>query len=137
MQINRYKTRLPVMTVNHIRTEIDYRKHRQNRFGEKCKFLKIPWCTVIWFRSAEIVFIVNKVEVNSLILQMHDSYITVLISQIHIKMSDILHSVFPFLFHAGIFRQNNPDVKITLVKAFRKCSCYIGKSSCLNKWHRF
>ena len=135
MQINRYKTCLPVMTVDHIRTEVDDRKHREDCFGEECKFLQIPRCAVVWFRSTEVVFIVNEVDLDSIILHMHDSYITVLISQIHIKMGDIFHFVFPFLLHAGVFRQNNSHIKVTLVKAFRKCSCYIGKSSCLYKRH--
>ena len=38
------------------------------------------------------------------ILHLHNAYIAVLKSQIHIKMGHILHFVFPFLFHAGIFR---------------------------------
>ena len=31
-------------------------------------------------------------------------YITVLISKIHVEMCDIVHFIFPFLFHTGIFR---------------------------------
>ena len=51
---------------------------------------------------------------------LHDSYIAVLKSKIHIKMSNILHFIFPFLFHAGIFRQDHADIKIFFVKAFRQ-----------------
>ena len=33
-----------------------------------------------------------------------DSHIAVLVSKIHVEMCDIIHFIFPFLFHTGIFR---------------------------------
>ena len=137
VKINRYKTCLPVMTVNNVRSESDHRKYGKYSLGEKCEFLQIPWCTVIWFWSAEIIFIINKVELYSVILHMHNSNIAVLVSQIHVKMGNILHFVLPFLFHTGIFRKDHTNIKITFIETFRECSGYIGQTACFNKWYCF
>ena len=104
VQIYGNKSGLPVMTVYNIRSESDNRKNWQYSFGEECKFLQIPCSSIIRFGSAEIVFIVNKIKLNSFVLHVHDSYIAVLISKIHVEMCDIVHFIFPFLFHTGIFR---------------------------------
>ena len=50
-------------------------------------------------------------------------------------MGNIFHFIFPFLPHAGIFRQYYPNVKISLIKALRQRSNYICQSSCFNKRH--
>ena len=133
VKIYRYKSCLPVMAVDNVRTESDHRKHRKHSFGEESKFLQIPGRAVIRLRTAEIVFIVDKVELDSVIFHLHDPDITVLISQIHIEMSDVLHLVFPFLFHAGVFRKNDANIKITLVKAFRQRPRYVCQPSGFNK----
>ena len=118
MQIYRNKTCLPVMAVNHVRAESDDRKHGKNCFWEESKLL-------------------DKIKLDSFVFHMHNANIAVFVSQIHIKMSNVFHFIFPFLFHTGIFRQDNTDIKIALIKTFRKCTSYIGKSSCFNKWYRF
>ena len=104
VQINRNKTCLPVMAVNNVRTEIDYRKYGKYCLGEECKFLQIPRSTVIWLRSTEIILIIYKVELNAIILHLKNTYITVFVSKIHVEVCDIFHFIFPFLLHAGIFR---------------------------------
>ena len=133
MEIYRHETCLPVVAVNDIRTESDHREHRKHRLGEEGKFLQIPGSAVIGLRAAEIVFIVNEVKLDAVILHLHDPHITVLITQIHIEMSNILHFILPFLFHAGIFRKNDADIKVTLVKTFGKCACYVRKSAGFDK----
>ena len=104
VQINRNKTCLPVMAVNNVRAEINYRKYGKHCLGEECKFLQIPRSTVIWLRSTEIILIIYKVELNAIILHLKNTYITVLVSKIHVEVCDIFHFIFPFLLHAGIFR---------------------------------
>ena len=133
MQVYRHETCLPVVAVNDVRAESDHREHGKNRLGEEREFLQIPGSAVIRLRTAEIVFVVDKVELNAVILHLHDSHIAVLVTQIHVEMSNILHFILPFLFHAGIFRKNDADIKVTLVKTFGKCACYVRKSAGFDK----
>ena len=66
-------------------------------------------------------------------LRLKDSDILVLPVEIHVEMTGIAHFVFHLLLHAGIFRNNDPDIKVVFVDAFRKGANYICQPSGLNK----
>ena len=104
MKVNRNKACLPVVAMNNVRSESNYRKYGKHCLGKKCKLLQIPRSAVIWLRAAEVIFIIYKVELNAIILHLKNTYITILIAQIHIEVCDIFHFIFPFLLHTGIFR---------------------------------
>ena len=58
--VNRYKCCLPVITVNHIRMEVNVWEHFENCSWEECKSLGIVIVTVKC-TTLEIVFIVNEI----------------------------------------------------------------------------
>ena len=70
LNIYRDQSCLPVMAVDDIRTEIQRRHCRQCCFTEKCKLLNILENIAIWMKSCEIELIIDKIEMNSLILHL-------------------------------------------------------------------
>ena len=70
MEVNRNKACLPVMAVDNIRTEADHRKYGEHCLGEECEFLQIPRSAVIRLRAAEIIFIIYKVELDTVIFHL-------------------------------------------------------------------
>ena len=138
IKIYRDQPCLPVMAVDQIRPESDHRKDTQHCLGEESKFFDIPFrISLIGRKSVEIMLVVNKIELYALILALQNSYIAVLSCQIHVKVIYIFQHVLPLLVHTVVLRQYNAHVISFLVKILWQGSCYICKSSCLNKWYTF
>ena len=138
LHINRNQTGLPVMTMNHIRLKTDYRKSGKNRFGKICISLYFPDGRItVNLGPAKIVFIINKVIMNTVHFRLQDSHINPFPVEIHVEMIDILHLILHFLLHTGVLRNDNPDIKILLVNAFRQRTHNICQTACLYKRNTF
>lgn len=135
-QIDGHQTRLPVMAVNNIWPKADYRKHGKRSLGEKCKFLQVPGHPAVRPVSAEMLFIVYKIKLDTFIFRFQNSDILLSPVQIHIKARNKLQAVFEFLLHTGIFRNNDSDIKILFRKAFRQRTNHIRQAARFNKRNR-
>ena len=123
--------------MDQVRLEADDRQYGEHRLGKIGKPFEIPdGIAGIAGRTAEIVFIVDEVELNPLVFHLHDADIAVLIAQIHIEMGHVLHLVLPLLLHTGILRKDHANVKIILVKAFWQGSCNIRQATGLDERNR-
>ena len=89
-QIYRDQSGLPVVAVNNVRSEIDHRKNRQCRFGEECKFFQISRHAVVWFVPTEMFFVIDKIELDSFIFQLEDSYVLLSPVQIHVEIGYVV-----------------------------------------------
>ena len=137
LQIYRDQSRLPVVTVNDIRSETDQRQCRQHGFIKESELFNILINLPIRFITTEIKFIVQKIKDHTVVLHLKHSDILLAPRQFQIKMSQILHLIFIFFRNCGIFRNHNPDIKLVFIEIFRQGTHYIGKSSCLNKRYTF
>ena len=68
-QIDRNKTGLPVMAVNHVRTKADQRKRREQRAGKEGKFLEVVEPVAVGAQSAEIALIVDEIKGDAVFYQ--------------------------------------------------------------------
>ena len=132
MKIYRYKTRLPVVTVYNIRTEIKKRQSRKHSSVKVHELFYIPVMLSVRLVTGEIMFIVDKIERNAIINAFKHAHILALTCKVHVEMRFVLHHVFPLLFHAGILRKNYSDIIIPLVKALRQRANNVSKTACLD-----
>ena len=83
------------------------------------------------------MLVINKVELNAFIFTLENTHIAILSCKIHIKVVHIFQHILPLLVHTIVLWQHNAHIVPFLVKIFWQGSCYICKSSCLNKWYTF
>ena len=116
----RDKSCLPIVAVNNIGAEIQERECAKRCFGEKCELLNIIGNISIRLRSVKIIFVINKIECNTFVLQFQNSHILLPPIQIHIKMSLINKLILPFFLHTYILWNHHTHVVFLFVKIFRK-----------------
>ena len=137
LQVYRHKARLPVMAVDQIRLEADHRKGVQCRLLKEAELLQIPEPVPVGAPAREVILVVDEVISNAVYLGLEDPHISVLSEIVHIEVGNILKLTAHFLFHAQIFRQHDPAVKIFSVDIFRQGTHNIRETACFDKRNRF
>ena len=137
MEINGHKSCLPVMAVDHIRSEAYKGQTVERCLLEKAELLYIPEPVSIGSITGEIVFIVNEIIGYALMLGLEHPDISVLSKVLHVEMSDILQLVLKLLLHTLILGYHHAAVKVCLVHVLGKRSGHISKSPRLDERHRF
>ena len=134
-QVHRDQTCLPVMTMHHIRLEPDHRQSGKGRVAEEGKLLQVIEPIPIWLRAGKITFVVNKIEMDPLMLVVHDAHIAALAHKVHIKMAYIVHLVTPLLLNAEILGDHNPHIIVLFIKTLGQRANNVCQSPGLNKRH--
>ena len=106
MEKYRYERSLPVVAVDDVRLEVDYRHDRENCLAEESKALDVELRIGIRSVAAEIIFVVNKVICYSVHFVFHDTDMEVAFSLavVHIEMVDVLEVVSVLLRNESVVR---------------------------------
>ena len=73
-----------------------------------------------FYKSYEVIFTNgDKVEFDTFIFHLENADILLSPVQIHIKISYVMKPIFKFLFHTGVFWNNNSYIEIFFWKTFR------------------
>ncbi len=129
---------LPVMAVDNVGMEANYRQDCQRGLGEVAEFLNVPMDVAVGFRVGEIVLIVDEIVGNAVQLAGHNADIDITkLAEIHIEMVHILEIIAVLFGNACVVGDNDAHVIFILVEGLGQCAHDIGKTASLNKRHTF
>ena len=132
--------RLPVVAVDDVGVEADNRHCCENCLAEEDKALDVPTGGIaVRLVALEIIFIVDKVEVHTLIDIFHDTNVDIfhMLAIIHVEMADIAELTAVFPRNAGVVGENHTDIIVVVIQTFRKCAHNVCKTSGLDKGDAF
>ena len=136
LEIYGYQSCLPVVAVDQIGSEIKQRQCGKDCFAKVCISLNlISGIVVIYLGAAEIVLVVDEIVSDAVDFSLEEAYIDILPVIIHVEGADVLELILHLLLHAGILRQKNSYVKVSLVEILGERAYYIRKSACFDERH--
>ena len=121
LEVDRYKACLPVMAVDQVGTEADYGQRGKHSLGEEREPGNLKKRIVrIRLLTGEESLVIYKVEFYTVYFGLQDAYIFALPMEIHIEVRHIFHLILHFLFHAGIFGNDDTDIVILFIDILRQ-----------------
>ena len=133
VKVNGYKTCLPVVTVDDVGAEADHGQCAESCTGEVDKLLNIASYLAIGLITCEIELVIYEIECNAVDLSCEDTYVLLSPSKIHLEVCEICELVLPFRLHTKVFRKDNANVILLIVKILGECACNVSKTACFDK----
>ena len=138
MQQYRDQTRLPVVAMDDLRMETDDRHHCKHCLAEEGETLDIPVQIAGVGRFAvEIVFVIDKVELDAVEFIFHDADVFLLTGIVHIEVMTIVEEVAVSSRNAGVIGDDDTDVKAFLIQVLGQGADNIGKTAGFYEWYTF
>ena len=134
--INRNQRSLPVVAVDDVRLVADCRKHIQYGAAEERKTLRVVIFAVN-LSALEIVFVVNEVVGDAVLLQTENAAVLIAPRQLHIQAGDKRHLVAPFLRNLRIQRADYTYLAPLLRQSLRQGACNVSETAGLDKRRHF